>query len=277
MEANKIKGEAKSLVLDNGAELTYAELGKENEEVVVTAAFYFHTFMPVAELLARRYHVYCIIMRFNGITDQKNADGTTHWSRQWGKDVYDFAIKMGIKRFHYVGKCHGTNPGWWFYKNHPEMLIDFCSFFLAPHLKPQNSHHWADLLQEKDLSHMMAVALRNPETGVPKKMEEMASLGSGGLNMEALMYAPEPQNQWDSLEDCEADLRLGKVTVGYLFGSEDPLMADYYDSNMYAWNVTRRCHFTILQGERHLMEIDCPERVAYEAMSFIDQAHRFKL
>ena len=96
MEANKIKGEAKSLVLDNGVELTYCERGEEHEEVMVVGAFYFHTFMPVAELMARRYHVYGVVMRFDGPADELEPDGTTHWGCQWGKDIYDFAVKMGI-------------------------------------------------------------------------------------------------------------------------------------------------------------------------------------
>jgi pimeloyl-ACP methyl ester carboxylesterase len=275
MEANKIKGEAKSLVLDNGAELTYCERGTEHEEVMICAAFYHHTFMPVIEGLAERYHVYGIVMRFDGISDQKEADGTTHWGRQWGKDVYDFAQKMGIKRFHYMGKCHGTNPGWWLVKNHPEVLIDFCSFFLAPHLKPQNSHRWADLLSGDDTTEMMRVAMRYPETGLKKKMEEVAALGPGGASSPAIFkYGSEPQQAWDSLEDCERDLKNLTVPVGYLFGSEDPLLEDYYDSNMYAWKITKGCHFTILNGECHLMELDCPERVVSEAFAFIDQAHK---
>lgn len=265
-------------MLDNGAELTYFERGQEHEEVLICGAFYHHTFMPVAEGLAERYHVYGIVMRFDGITDQKEPDGTTHWGRQWGKDVYDFAVKMGIKRFHYVGKCHGTQPGWWLVKNHPEMLIDFCSFFLAPHVKPQNSHKWQDLLQDGDTTEMMRVALRYPESGLKKKMEEMAALGPGGLSPEVgritFKYASEPQKQWDSLEECEQTLRTTDVPIGYLFGSEDPLMDDYFDSNMYAWRITKGCHFTILNGERHLMELDCPERVVGEAFAFIDQAHK---
>lgn len=34
MEANKVQGEAKSLTLENGIELTYCERGQEHEEVV---------------------------------------------------------------------------------------------------------------------------------------------------------------------------------------------------------------------------------------------------
>ena len=49
MEANKIQGEAKSFLLDNGVELTYCERGKQNEEVLMTGAFYFHAAMPVVE------------------------------------------------------------------------------------------------------------------------------------------------------------------------------------------------------------------------------------
>lgn len=35
MEANKIKGKAQGLTLDNGAELTYCELGEDNPEILV--------------------------------------------------------------------------------------------------------------------------------------------------------------------------------------------------------------------------------------------------
>lgn len=50
--------------------------------------------------------------------------------------------------------------------------------------------------------------------------------------------------------------------------------ADYYGSNVYLWNVVKGCHFVMLQGEKHLMEIDCPDRVADEALAFIDQTHK---
>ena len=61
-------------------------------------------------------------MRFDGKADELNADGTTNWSRQWGKDIHDFAQKMSLPKFHYVGKCHGTVPGWYLVKNHPDCL-----------------------------------------------------------------------------------------------------------------------------------------------------------
>lgn len=274
MEANKIQGQAKSLVLDNGVELTYCERGAQHNEVLITGAFYFHTFMPVVEMLAERYHVYGVVMRFDGKTTELNADGTTHWGRQWGKDVYDFTQKMGIRRFHYFGKCHGTVPGWWMFKNHPECLIDFCSFFLAPHLKGQTSNTWFELMQGSDTSKMMAAALRKPEEGLPKKMAELKALGGNVSSPAVPQYAAASEKIWDTLDDCERDLMNATVPIGYVFGSEDPLMNDYYESNMYAWRVTRGCHFTILNGEKHLMELDTPRRVADETFAFIDQAHK---
>lgn len=274
MEINKIKGEAKNLMLDNGAELTYCERGEQNNEVLITGAFYFHTFMPVVEQLAKRYHVYGVVMRFDGPVDLFEPDGTPHWGRQWGKDIYDFAVKMGIPRFHYLGKCHGTIPGWWLFKNHPEMLIDFCSFFMAPHLKGQNANSWFSLMGSGDLSAMMSAALRKPESGLPKKMEEMKSIGTSANSPAVPKYACAPEKIWDSLEECERDLRAATVPVGYMFGSEDPLLGDYLDSTMYAWKVTHGCHFTVLNGEKHLMELDTPERVADEAFAFIEQAHK---
>ncbi len=129
-------------------------------------------------------------------------------------------------------------------------------------------------MQGKDVSRMMAAALRKPEEGLPKKMAEMASIGDSASSPAIPKYASCPEKIWDSLEECEADLRAATVPIGYVFGSEDPLMNDYYESNMYAWRVTRGCHFTILGGEKHLMELDTPERVADEVVAFIDQAHK---
>ena len=50
MEANKIKGESKSIVLSNGVELTYCERGETHTEIMVCGAFYFHTAMPLVDL-----------------------------------------------------------------------------------------------------------------------------------------------------------------------------------------------------------------------------------
>jgi len=78
--------------------------------------------MPVAKGLAQRYHVYAVVIRFSGPAKHKNEDGSIHWGKQWGQDIYDFAKQLGIKSFHYMGKCHGTIPGWWLVKNHPEVI-----------------------------------------------------------------------------------------------------------------------------------------------------------
>ena len=277
IESNKIKGEAKSIKLNNGVVLTYAEKGEKNEEVMITGAFYHHTFMPVVEGLSRRYHVYAVVMRFSGPTEELEKDGTTNWTKQWGRDIYNFALEMKINKFHYIGKCHGTIPGWWLVKNHPEVLIDFCSFFLGPHLQPNNSNQWDEKLASGKMKELMSVALRKPESGIKKKMEEMASLGNlDGKEIElASKWGGFPEYIWDKdLKAVEKSLKNTNIPIGYLFGTDDILFNDYYDANMLLFKITKGCHFTILQGERHLMEIDCPERVVDEAFYFIDQAHK---
>lgn len=273
MEANKIKGECKSIILDNGAELTYCEYGKENKEVMIVGAFYFHTVMPVIQGLAERYHVYGVVMRFDGPTDELNADGTTHWSRQWGKDIYDFSQKLGIDKFHYFGKCHGTNPGWYCVKEHPEVLDTFCSFYLAPHLYKQNSNKWFELLNGDDTTKMMAAAMRKPE-GLKAKMEEMASIGSSATSPAIPQYAAAPEKIWSTLEECRKTLKNMTVPVGYMFGTIDPLFEDHFDSNMYAIRNTKGSRTVILDGECHLMELDCPDRVVNEVFTFIDESRK---
>lgn len=271
MEANKIKDEAKSLTTKSGVELTYCEKGQEHDEVIIAGAFYFHTFMPVIDELARHYHVYGVVMRTGGEGDEKNSDGSINWARQWGRDVYEFAESLGIKQFHYAGKCHGTVPGWYLLKEHPEKLLSFASFFLAPHLKPQVSNKWVELLSGGDASKMMAAAIRKPE-GLALKMEELKSVGKIEADGALLTYGGFPERIWESIEACERDLRQTKVRVGFLFGTDDPLYTDHLESNRYIVKVVPKCRYVILQGERHLMELDCPKRVAREIMMNINES-----
>ncbi len=193
MESNKIAYGAKSIMLDNGVELTYCELGEQNEEVLVTGAFYFHTVMPVVELLAERYHVYGVVMRFDGVTDELDPDGSTNWTRQWGVDVHRFARALKFERFRYFGKCHGTIPGWYLVKEHPEMQVAFASFYLAPNVQGQNSNKWFEMADSGDLSAMMASALRKPKSGLKKKMAELAALGDLSDVSEFEEYAACPE------------------------------------------------------------------------------------
>ena len=231
--------------------------------------------MPVVEGLAKRYHVYAVVMRFDGPGEELNEDGSINWAKQWGKDIYEFSVKMGIKRFHYVGKCHGTVPGWYLVKNHPEVLIDFCSFFLGPHILPKNSNIWADKMASGNMKELMAMSMRNVESGIKKKMEELKCIGPNANNPATLEYGGYPEKIWDNnVEAIEKDLNNTKVPIGYLFGTLDPLFQDFYDCNMKLPFITKGCHFTILEGECHLMELDCADRVVDEAFSFIDQAHK---
>lgn len=273
MESNKVAYGAKSFVLKNGVELTYCEQGENNSEVLITAAFFFHTAMPLIELLAEKYHVYGIIMRFDDKTDQLNEDGTTNWTRQWGADVYRFAQENGIDKFKYFGKCHGTVPGWYLVKEHPEMLESFASFFLAPHIKEQNSNTWFELAEGEDLSKMMAAALRKPKSGTKKKMDEMTSLGTA-IKYQPIIeeYAASPESIWDSKDEAAEALLNVDIPIGYMFANEDPVFNDHYDSNLWAIMNTRRARTVILTGEKHLMELDSPERIVNELFKFFEEA-----
>lgn len=273
MEEKKIKGEAKSLTY-NGIELTYCERGEKNSEVIICGAFFFHTFMPLVEKLAEKYHVYGVIMRFDGKAEEFNADGSINWSRQWGSDVYNFAKTLNLQKFHYVGKCHGSVPGWYLVKNHPYCLKSFASFFIAPHTKNKNSNQWFDLLAKKDLTAMMAAALKYPETGTKAKMAEMATVGQVDATIIPKYAESFVENIWESVEDCVENLKNIEVPIGYLFGSNDLFFHDHFDSNIFAMMNTKGSRSVILQGERHLMEIDCPERLANEIFTFIEESSK---
>lgn len=272
MDTNKIRGESKTLLTDGGVELTYCERGDDNDEVIICGAFAFHTFMPLVELLAEKYHVYGVVMRFDGKATEVNDDGTTNWSRQWGSDVYNFAKMLNLPKFHYVGKCHGSIPGWYLVKNHPECLKTFSSFFLAPHTKKPNSNKWFDVLKERGVIEMIKSALRKPETGLQAKLDEMSAFGKIDASIIPKYAVNFAQNIWSSTEECVETLRNMKVPVEYLFGTDDLFFQDHFDSNVFAMLNTKGSRSVILSGERHFMEIDCPERIVSEVVTFIDGA-----
>lgn len=278
MEANKIAKNAKSIFLENGIELTYCEFGEDNKEVMISGAFYFHTFLPVMEAMAKQFHVYCVVMRLDGPTSQVNKDGSVNWGRQWGEDLYLFAKAMGIEKFHYVGKCHGTNPGWYMIKEHPEMLETFCSFYMAPHLCPRSARQWLEIPEKEGPMGLLSRSIRNQDR-IPIKLAEVKTLGAAGgpeagENSEAARYGDAPQLIWDTLEECETAMRNIQTPILLLFGTEDVLFHDYYDSNLKAIQLIPRAKTVLLQGERHLMEMDCPERMASEAMFFIEESKK---
>ena len=55
-------------------------------------------------------------MRFDGKAEEFNANGYVNWARQWVSDVYNLAKELNLP------KCHGSVPGWYLVKNHPECL-----------------------------------------------------------------------------------------------------------------------------------------------------------
>ena len=271
MEFKKIKGEAKSLILDSGIELTYCERGEKNSEVIICGEFFFHTFMPMIENLAKKFHVYGVIMRFDGKSTEKNSDGSTNWSLQWGSDVYNFAKKLNLQKFHYVGKCHGSVPGWYLAKNYPECLKSFSIFLLAPHTKKQNSNKFFEVAKKDGIDGLLKATIRKPE-GIKIKIEEMSTVGEVDVTIIPKYAVNFAENIWSSTEECIETLKNIETPVEYLFGSDDLFFQDHFDSNIFAITNTKNARAVILNGERHFMEIDCPERIAKEVEIFIEES-----
>ena len=103
-------------------------------------------------------------------------------------------------------------------------------------------------------------------------MEELAALGNVALNPEAAMQAEKAHLIWDNVEEAKLNLENITIPVGYLFGTEDPFFTDWKDNNIWAMMNTKNARSVILGGERHLMELDTPERVAQEAFVFIEES-----
>ena len=49
---------------------------------------------------------------------------------------------------------------------------------------------------------------------------------------------------------------------------------DWRDNNFWVMMNTKEARSVILEGESHIMELDCAVRVAQEAMMFIDESKK---
>ncbi len=284
METRLVGKNAKKLALNNGIELEYCEFGEENDEILVMGYFYYHSVLPLAEKLAEKFHVFGVVMRMDGPVTQYASDGTPHWAYQWGEDVYQFCVEMGIKKFHYFGKCHGVIPGWYLVKNHPEMLDTFSSTYLAPHIAGGAPVKWVENAKLAPAD-MIKNTMRRTDKAYLKQQEvQKLNAGIGGTEGQsvadspsmaiAARYAACPELLWNSIEECKVCLENVDVPVLLLFGTEDILFQDFKESNFACAQMIKGAKTVLLQGEKHLFEIDCPERFASEIYFFIDESKK---
>lgn len=261
------------ITLDSGIQQAYIEFGEENEEVIVTGAFYFHTFNVLLKELAKKYHVIGVLCRMGGEGTELNADGSVNWARQWGKEIYKVTQKLGIEKFHFMGKCHGVIPGWYILKEHPDALLSLSSLSQSMHMAEQDSNQWFELQKEegplfslRTLRKKERLALKAAEaklagtTGTVGAQAADASIGYYGSHAEAI---------FDSPNEVKAFVDNIQTPVLMIFATDDVLYWDFKTANEMAIYQTPRARTVILQGERHLFETDIPIRLAREIDFFI--------
>ncbi|MBP3399633.1 MAG: alpha/beta hydrolase [Erysipelotrichaceae bacterium] len=279
MRDKRVAVECEAVKLESGYELPYFELGKENEKTVVVGGFYFYTFMDFVNELAKKYHVYAIVMRQEGSGELFDADGDINWAKQWGKDIYEVTQELGVEKFHYVGKCHGAIPGYWLIKEHPECVESFVSIGSTPHVVPQDQNRWLEGAANEGPAFMLK-ALKSHHR-LPEKVAEMQAIGvsvgnNAGVNnavaaSKLAYYGAHTEGVFDNdYEAVKQFIREIKTPIMYLFGTDDILYYDYKNANDYAVFNTPNAKTVYLQGERHLMEMDCADKLAYEIRCFIE-------
>lgn len=95
--------------------------------------------------LAKKYHVYAVEMRFfEGPCDVIDWNGEKNWALQWADDLYDFTQELGLDPFYYVGKCHGSTPGWGLLSRHPGKIKAFAALSYLPIVEPPTNTVWVD-------------------------------------------------------------------------------------------------------------------------------------
>ena len=142
---------------------------------------------------------------------------------------------------------------------------------LAPHTKNQNSNKFFEVAKNEGIDGLLKATIRKPD-GIKIKMDEMASVGKIDATIIPKYAVDFAENIWSSTEECIENLKNIKIPVGYLFGTDDLFFQDHFDSNIFAITNTKNARAVILNGERHFMEVDCPERIAKEIEIFIEES-----
>ena len=264
-----------AVTLDNGVDLPYVEFGEENEEVIVSGAAYFITFNTFLKDLAKDYHVYGFIMR-SGHTDEGvpaeiyDEEGDIHWTRQWGKDIYEATQKLGLKQFNYVGKCHGVMPGYWLLRNHPETLLSLVSISQSMHAVPADSDMWNKLQKEEGPNFSLRTMRKKEGLALKAKEVQTIGLNIGRQDPKDNYWGSHAEAVCDSPEEVQELLLNNTVPMFYMFATDDILYNDFHTANVWAMENTAHSRSVILQGERHLFEMDIPHKMAWETLRFLE-------
>ena len=274
MESRYVAENCKAVTLDNGREMLYCEFGEENEEVIVSGAFYFHTFNKFLKELAKKYHVYGFVMRTSGEGEFFDKDGDVNWVRQWGEEIYQATQKLGLKDFHYVGKCHGIMPGWYMMKEHPEVLLSMSSISQSIHICEQDEDQWSEL-QKTEGPKFMLRALKKHNLLAEKVKEAQlvqttGTVGENPVSPKVGYYGSHAEAVCDSYEEVKEFIKTIKTPVLHIYPTEDILYNDFKTANEAAMYLVPGARTVLLQGERHLMEMDMPKRLAREVDFFIE-------
>lgn len=271
------KRETKKIILSNGVELSYEEYGVGNKETMIMGQFYYDTFQRWVNAMAEKFHIYAVIMRFDGKTTFKNADGKTNWAEQWGEDIYQFSRAIGADKFLYVGKCHGSVPGWYLVDCHPEVLKGFVIGSLLPPNripKPPKPEmlSWGKALASgnPDLMRAGLPILMRSQDRIEEKLQEIMNADVSGISSSSTTSMPLLNYKTnEQLADFYSKIKL---PVLLLYGTEYPGLDD--EMLLLAVKTIPQMKAVIFQGERHFYEIDIPEKLADEVKLFATQISR---
>lgn len=273
MQSEKVAKNCKSVFLKNGVEITYCEFGEENSEIMVMGEFYFHTFIPLLEALAENYHVYGVVMdsREPEQCTEFAEDGEVDWPYQWGKDVYDFITEMNLSKVHYVGKCHGSVPGWYLVEKHPEVLKSFVPIGLAPMDRtpqPPTPERIALMkLQRGDFRAFTQQMVRKPEN-VELKIKEASTINLANVMSQKHRM---PLEHFKTNEDMFEFFSNINIPMMYMQGTADEGFKSGRQMILKLAELVPGIKTVIYYGERHFLEMDIPKKMAMDIDMFVKQ------
>jgi pimeloyl-ACP methyl ester carboxylesterase len=256
----------KKIQCAHGVEISYVEFGQENEEVLIMGGYYFITFVPMLKALAKKYHVFGVVMRLDDKqpVSERAGDGLPNWKKQWVIDFYEFIKAIGITKFTYLGKCHGTFPFWDLMEQHGDMVTT--AILLSPVSGGPTAAFLAQqrLMMTDSIKAFVEQIVRKPEN-IEKKIQEMMSVDSRAIGITPHQFGLEGKSDGE----MKAIFQSIKIPVLIISASEDSMLDFAFLQLLYS-NI-KGCKVVLFEGEKHLFEMDIPEKIADEVFLFVDQ------
>ena len=257
----------KTIALDNGIVLEYAEQGHQNGLPVILLHGFtdsWRSFEPVLPYLSSHMHVYAITQRGHGNSSKPN---TGYNPKDFADDVAAFMRGMNLKSALLVGHSMGSTVAQCFAVNYPELTtgIVLVSAF-ADYEQPHVSDFISQIQQMNDPVDSMFIAeFQSGTIKKPVSSELLHTFIGESMKVPARVWR-DVSAQWVQVDFSVALKNYDKPAL-IIWGDQDEICL-YRDQKVLLESL-RHSNLITYEGIGHALHWEEPERFALHLTQFI--------